>query len=92
MTATKEEVAQLQAFLDAADPDGGRKACPRCGCCEMFQEPCDYCGGEGEVLDEEDDSWGGDEWRACEYCGGKGWWWHCSCDENGQHKTETSNG
>lgn len=88
--ADHPDTAKVQAFLDAADPDGGRKACPRCGCCETFWERCDACDGDGTVLEDDPDT--GEEVVDCDTCDGKGGWWHCDCDTNGQHKEEARHG
>lgn len=66
------------------------KMCPRCKCCEMFQQTCETCGGEGTdghdcgedccaCLDPEENV-------RCYVCEGQGWWWLCGCDENGAHR------
>ncbi len=67
------------------------KLCPRCKCCEMFWQECEYCGGEGLdghdcgedtccCLDPEDN-------MTCDMCGGTGGFWHCDCDKDGKHKS-----
>jgi hypothetical protein len=49
--------------------------CARCGSSMSF-EPCDYCGGEGWI---EDDDWQADEGdgQNCETCQGEGGHWAC---------------
>jgi hypothetical protein len=75
------------------DEDCEHVLCPRCSkdklCCEMFRVDCWVCDGVGAVEDREDDSWASmePEYRTCEECAGRGWHWHCTCDENGQHNT-----
>jgi len=93
MSNSPEKREFLQALLDARG-DGG-KLCPRCGCCEMFWEECEQCGGEG--VDEHD--CGEDcccclepvDNMRCDTCQGKGGWNICSCDENGEHKNRETN-
>jgi hypothetical protein len=67
--------------------------CPRCNCCEIIQEDCYNCGGEGGFdydndLQYEDPLWyqPGD-FNTCDICKGYGSYPICAggCDENGNH-------
>ena len=63
--------------------------CPRCGCCEMFWQECEHCGGTGfshHVCGEDtccclypEDN------VLCDICEGECGWYVCTCDENGKH-------
>jgi hypothetical protein len=79
----------LRAFLKAND----KELCEECGCCELFQDVCEQCGGDGVYghdcgedtcccLDPEEN-------ETCDLCGGHGWFKTCSgnCHENG-HRDE----
>lgn len=48
--------------------------CARCGSSCFFVD-CGNCGGEGEVEDDDWQSW--DEYHRCDWCLGTGGWYRC---------------
>jgi hypothetical protein len=85
---TKKEIAIIKKQIGA---EIDHVICPRCNCCEVDWQECEYCSGEGVsghdcgedsccCLDPEDNI-------QCDMCYGHGGWYQCigNCNENGKH-------
>lgn len=70
----------MEQKLIGFDEDCEHVLCERCStperiCCEKFRQECDYYDCSYD----------------CPVCFGCGFWWWCSCDENGKHARPTAN-
>lgn len=74
------------------DGDPEETMCPKCGCCEMVWEECEYCDEDGFVDHDcgEDCCCCADPEPnvTCDVCRGVGGFWVCAggCNEQGEHK------
>ena len=89
-TTTTTDRSAVELLCEAT----GRKACPRCRCCEMYWELCERCGGDGHTepgeLYEDDPLWYDySDTEPCPDCYGACGWWRCNggCDNGGKHDT-----